>query len=195
MTYLGRKAWRWKVGRLVLFSTLTVFFITNIWISVCYCGACETNDTSACLIPDIFRWWRGREPLQRSGRNMNVCRGREMRGDSSREQTLRWTFQTRMTAGDNDGFYFPKCSFISLNLPVLLCSNWCNLKDSVCQFFWFFWNLKPDNISQIFAWLLRNRYLRTAFLLYFFCLFVEVFCMLHIQFAHCSLSSKFVTSG
>lgn len=176
MTYLGRKAWRWKAGRLVLFSTLTVFFIINICIIVCYCGACETNDTSACLIPVIFRWWRGREPLQRSGRNMNVCRGREMRGDSSREQTLRWTFQTRMTVGDNDGFYFPKCSFISLNLLVLLCSIWCNLKDSVSQFFfffWFFWNLKPDNISQIFAWLLRNRYLRTAFLLYFFvCLFV-----------------------
>lgn len=105
-------------------SPLKTFSYTQI--SACR-GAWHTNDTS---VSDLLRWWRGREPLQRSGRNMSACRGRKTKEDSSKEQTPRWLtllVQTKMKA--RLSWLFPRMQLSIVALWLKSKTHYVNFND------------------------------------------------------------------
>lgn len=78
MTSLGRKGWRWKAGRSVY--VLSYAFVASVHIA----------NASLYNMVSPRRWWRGREHLQKSERNMKGFREIKKREDCSKERIPRF---------------------------------------------------------------------------------------------------------
>lgn len=83
MTYLGKKGWRSKAGRYL--CSLTFFFSlelrgTKATVHVLFSHAWTL----------LHRWWRGKELQRKFERSTTGCRGKEKRGDCSKEPTPRF---------------------------------------------------------------------------------------------------------